>query len=410
MRRWIIAITAAASALAGAHQPGLLPAIQSRGDLLVLAKVVDIQDSPDGAETHPGSQQPSDPRKWKAVILETMDVLIGQADKRIAVAVPANEVKFSNDFADGRIAGLGGRGPKNGLVIGDVSVWAVQRGDTKGRFINEWAYIDLRVNDPLRTLTAPGRAFMWAADPLLIDGRLLASGVVMHSPLAYDHALSGPLRYADIVGAAVSSSYRDGKNPSAQRDALSELVSLKDTFTNTYTDSGRSIEAAPEADVLNWFQHKIVETWPTDGVGHLNITAVRMFWEKPEPLEADFVEQIGKLGRSSLLIDLPPVKSPAFFIDEVAESEPGYVAEAFRHLREFKTKDARISKAAVKWLDTLMGGGKAAAEARSCGLDSGILWWLADTTGQSDITKNWNHPTHETLMRARALAENPPKP
>lgn len=386
--------------------------MKARDGVLVLAKTVEVLDAPPGIANEGGTSKRESVREWKYVVLERQDIFFGSTPLQFKVAVPASEVKLANYFAHPpkRGGGYSGPPPMMGLQPGDYSVWPLQRPNENGVYA-DYGWM-LQVHDPIRTdpdplpsFTAPGSDFA------LVNGRegefIVAGGAgmiqVSKEVPQYDRSLPAGLRYADLLAGMAVRDLKGKAAGMAPRDSLSRLQALRSDLAG---GAGFSPLTA-DADFAAWTKDRLAKGWPKDDIAQLNLLAVRLSWRESS-FEPPFLALLKKVGRPSLLANIPPIASENYFV-ECCEGNDYYAAcEGFQHVRYNKSRDPRVLKAAAKWLTEIGNPGsdsQRARDIRGCGLAGNILWYLADTSGEKSLTTNWTAPKTSDLFAAKLTAE-----
>lgn len=407
--RIVLSVVAASLFGLGGAQPVPLPLVSARGGAVVLARVVAVKDAAEGVTWRQSSPSQKESCEWKTVVLERMDVFAGSAPERLEVAVARGAVEESNFLANPpKTGGYGysGPGPVEGLQVGDVSVWTLQR-PSEGGIYRQDAFSPSQPSDgDWVSLTAPGSQFIVPPDdyrPIFIAGKTLMGLRRSSTVPAYDKSLPPLLRYADLLAGSTLDTYTPGWLSMSSDEAGTRLRDLPKEVGTDSPGAGVS-----RADLDAWFEKRVAARWPRrNDVDRANLLALRMIWGQPN-LEPTFLALLKKVPRKDLFFGLPPIQSETFYVEECESDDPAIACEGFDHVRHSKNLDRRVLRAAKAWLATGLQppSDDLATTMRSCGLFGTIFWYLADNTGNKDLVAHWTEPKAEDLTAASAVVDD----
>lgn len=192
----------------------------------------------------------------QVVVLETIDVFIGQVPSRVEVVVPREDVALSNR----KYLGKGNRSsdgfdgpPADGLQVNDVAVWPLKQQDSSPRFV----------------------PFAKVYQNLAVCGRGAVDNPKGIIP-PYDKTLPPALRYADMVaGKGIKGYIRYSRAGGSVQAALS-LACLH----MEYSPLHKQPDCVDPAVLKAWFDKRVAARWPKrDAADRLNLLAVRIAWE-----------------------------------------------------------------------------------------------------------------------------------
>jgi hypothetical protein len=406
MSRFVACLLICLAANLARPQEGRFPITAARGGAVVLARTVEVREGVPGEAWNQVSERGREVRQWDHLVLERVDTFLGTAPSRFVVAVPSQEVALSNFFANPKTGGYSGPGPLAGLQVGDVAIWTLQRPGGDRRYIDYGgSLVAPSESRDENVFTAPGADFALAdrsSPPFLVSGRTLSVPVRVTMP-EYDRKLAPALRYADLVAGATI------QRLSAVREvSLAGALELLEKIPETMRPVPGVPTVIARKDLDEWFKSRLISKWPKDDASQLNLLALELHWGFSEA-EPAYLAMLKRVGRRSMVADLPPVKSEAYFVETAEDPSPLVAREGFEYGRRAKCRDHRMLRAAIKWLDSASRASDDAVmrEARSAGLIGTVVWYIADTADDRSfaVAPDYRGHTAAQISAARRVAE-----
>jgi hypothetical protein len=410
----IVLITLLLTKLVRAQPHGFVPWMATKGKAVVLARTVGRPSAEAGFEWHPGKEDAKSPVEWAAVELETIDCYHGDLPKRFEVVVP----KTLADASDAYFADEKSRGPRNlpmeGLQIGDVAVWGIQKVQPQGYFFVSGWMAPLETDlETAKIMTAPGHdyalASLSASPPLLITGKFPGWGSKPRSIPSVNRSASGALRYAELLVRTAAMYMGEFSGGWQMRRWMERLVILPSDLD----DSGhRAVnDLVDESTLRPWLKKTLLASFLNRNAGdRLNLLAIQMHWEWTANLEKQFLQLLSRADRDTLLVPLPPIQSENFHIEECESDSLVRASQGFNHMRDVPGSQPRVVRAAIRWLQILLAG-DAERRIETGGGNSNkgwgiILIYVAEKANRPDLRENALSPSGQQLKEAIKVAKS----
>jgi hypothetical protein len=376
-------------------QQGPLPKTSNGTYSFVLARVVARKVAPAGQEWRTDTPEQKTEIKWASLTLETLDRYLGEVPDKFEVAIPQYHVDYA-DRAAARTPGGGvGFGPFAGLQVGDVAAWPIQKVRPEG-FFYRVVPTDQGpvVENSVYVMTAPGHTYAYAnhaEGPRLMAGNFL---LFEKEPLplpAYEASLPPLHRYAQLtIRAAAAHQQGAWDQPMTRIYWWGRLYQLGQEL---------GVNRPDRQDTAKWMLAELTtQVKVTTDEDKLHMLALQMHWRATPSPEAQFLALYKKLGSKSLHMPRPPIKSESFYIEECESDEASEAIDGFMYMRENKSRDNRVLKAALRWLD------RPSSVKRGQDVVGVVLSYLSAVSNGVKLAYSYEAPTSVELDYARKLA------
>jgi hypothetical protein len=375
--------------------------------VLVLAKVIARKPAAPGYRGEFGKPD-RQPIEFVTLVLQRVDAYYGDVPVQFEAAISKGDVDRADRVLKSQEVGSHAL---DGVQVGDVSIWPLIRVESNGLFHDNFnGSAEQSMIQGRRIVSAPGHVFLMpphsSYEAKLMTGQFPNQDGKKIGLPPIDEKLSPPLRYADMIIRSAAAQRAKGLNKYAGWTWLRMLAALHGELSVPFASDLPAVVDLKDAG--KWLVDQLDSRLPSASEeDRLNYLGIRLTWGDADALEPEFINLYRRLGRSGLLVLMPPVKDARFHIESCEGTYVDDAVTGFYQLRSNRVGGARVAKAALRWLEVVLSpeDSRERWQARARGMAQAIVQYVVDVAPAPELLGDAQAPSTATLERAKEILQ-----